>query len=193
MCDIRYILEENVSRCHQKLQAMGTRVDSVLQGHMDFIKDFDDPIQRGERVIKTTIAEVECWISGDFAEPMRSTQHMNGGAAKEDIEPFYYLRRNPILCGLMIFRFSLTLNELGLGITNAWGSTIAVAHLYNAIRHELPEFPRWLDMDALILIHSSQRIFWRDQLRKSHWRSNSFLFIACYRDLDYTLLFSHTT
>jgi len=60
----------------------------------------------------------------------------------------------------MIFRFSLTLNELGLKTTNWWGSTIAAAHLFNAVRTDDSSFPRCLDMEALILIHSRECIFW---------------------------------
>jgi hypothetical protein len=90
--------------------------------------------------------------------------HLEHGVAKEDIEPFYYLRRSSTLCGLMVFRFSLTMNELGLFNSNQWGATIAAAHLYSAIRHEQEDFPQWLDMEALIFIHGNKRIFWRDHL-----------------------------
>lgn len=94
----------------------------------------------------------------------RTKINLMNGLQKEELEPFYYFRRNPILCGLMSFRSSLSMNELGLAVTNSWGSTIAAAHLYNALRHELPNFPQWLDMEALILIHSTDRIFWRPDL-----------------------------
>lgn len=36
---------------------------------------------------------------------------------------------------------------------------VAAAKLYNAIRHESIGFPRWLDMEAIIVIYSNQRIF----------------------------------
>jgi len=98
----------------------------------------------------------------DFAAEARRRLHTDHGISPDEIEGFYYLRRNPILCGLMIFRFSLTLNEIGLGTANQWGAVIAVAHLYNALRHEMNDFPQWMDMEALMLIHTTQRIFWRD-------------------------------
>ncbi|KAF4621870.1 hypothetical protein G7Y89_g14475 [Cudoniella acicularis] len=162
-CDIRWILEENVTECHTELQAMGGRVEQILNDYLDFVEPFEIPVRPA---IQTTAEEIECWITNDFAEPNRTELHVSHGES-EDQEPYYYLRRNPILCGLMIFRFSLTMNELGLDNSNQWGATIAAAHLYNAIRHELPSFPQWLDMEALILIHSTQRIFWRDTLPRN--------------------------
>ncbi|CZR62083.1 uncharacterized protein PAC_11980 [Phialocephala subalpina] len=159
--DLRYILEEDAVKCHQELQHMGKRVTSILGNYREFTKDFAAPIGP---VIKTTVKEVRCWIKDDFMEPQRTELHLRHGEDESDIEPYYYLRRHPILCGLMKFRFSLTLNELGLAESNKWGATIASAHLYNAIRHEDPSFPKWLDMEALIIIHSNRRIFWRDRL-----------------------------
>jgi hypothetical protein len=41
---------------------------------------------------------------------------------------------------------------------------VACAHLYNALRHELPSFPQWPDMEGLLFIHSNQRVFWQDNL-----------------------------
>jgi hypothetical protein len=160
-CDIRYILEADVTRCHRELRSMGLRVGGILENYTRFAGGFAVPIRTA---IKTTLVEVDCWITKDFMGPDRLKLHIDHGESQDDVEPFYYLRRHPVLCGLMIFRFSLTMNELGLSNSNQWGATIASAHLYNAVRQELPEFPQWLDMEALIMIHSNQRIFWRDRL-----------------------------
>jgi hypothetical protein len=140
---------------------MGLRVSGILENYIRFADGFAAPIKP---VIKTTLAEVDCWITKDFMGPDRLKLHIDHGESQDDVEPFYYLRRHPVLCGLMIFRFSLTMNELGLSNSNQWGATIASTHLYNAVRQELPEFSQWLDMEALIMIHSNQRIFCRDRL-----------------------------
>ena len=140
---------------------MGLRVGGILENYIRFADGFAAPIKP---VIKTTLAEVDWWITKDFMGPDRLKLHIDHGESQDDVEPFYYLRRHPVLCGLMIFRFSLTMNELGLSNSNQWGATIASTHLYNAVRQELPEFSQWLDMEALIMIHSNQRIFCRDRL-----------------------------
>lgn len=160
-CDVRTILETDVAKCHDELLQMGNRVDSILKHYIQFAGDFDILISS---VIHTTVSEVDCWITNDWAEPRRTEMHLQHGHPASSIEKYHYMRRNPVICGLQIFRFSLTMNEIGLKNANSWGATIAAAHLYNAVRHELPDFPQWLDMEALILIHTRQRIFWREVL-----------------------------
>lgn len=67
------------------------------------------------------------------------------------------------------------MNEIGLSNSNQWGATIAGAHLYNAMRHEHEDFPQWLDMEALLLIHGNKRIFWRD-----HFPSTAGQYVRAY-------------
>lgn len=132
-CDIRWILEPDVPRCHHELLRMGKRVNSILKTYLNFAKDFVMPPLS---VIYTTLGEVASWISEDFAEPQRSDMFREHGHEASLIEPYAYLRRHPLLCGLMVFRFSLTMNEVGLNTSNMFGAMISCAHLYNAVRHE---------------------------------------------------------
>ncbi len=108
MCDIRYILDEDVIRCHQELVKVGKRYHGILGTYLDFSKDFYAP---RFKAIETTFAEIECWVIGDLAEPQRTDLHLSHGETKDQIEPFFYLRRNPVFAGLMIFRFSLSMND----------------------------------------------------------------------------------
>jgi hypothetical protein len=96
---------------------MGLRVSGILENYIRFADGFAAPIKP---VIKTTLAEVDWWITKDFMGPDRLKLHIDHGESQDDVEPFYYLRRHPVLCGLMIFRFSLTMNELGLSNSNQW-------------------------------------------------------------------------
>lgn len=59
----------------------------------------------------------------------------------------------------MDFRSHLTLNEYGLATANGWGATVGAAHLYVAVRHELPNFPFWKDMEVLIAMHGVKHMF----------------------------------
>lgn len=110
---------------------MGVRVSSIFNNYRTFTKDFGAP---RNPAIKTTVEEVECWITDDFMEPDRSKLHLEHGKHDADIEPYYYLRRHPILCGLIKFRFSLTMNELGLAESNHWGATSKSSSLYSSSR-----------------------------------------------------------
>ena len=63
--------------------------------YTEFVEHFDVPLRPA---IKTTFDEIDCWIVRDFMEPHRTNLHLEHGVAKEDVESFYYLRRNPTLC-----------------------------------------------------------------------------------------------
>jgi hypothetical protein len=93
--NIRHILESEAEQCHQELQRMGSRVQAILRDYIEFAEGLDGPLSRA---IGITF-EVECWITGDFAEPRRTELHRSHGVSENDIEPFYCLLRHPILVG----------------------------------------------------------------------------------------------
>lgn len=133
MCDIRYILEDNVFLCHDELRYQGRRVRGILTKYIDFADNFDMPVNRLIR--KTTLGEIDCWVNEDFLEPRRTDLHVKHGVPASEVEPFYYLRRNPVLCGLMSFRFSLTMNEIGLKNSNQWGATSKMISFLYLVSH----------------------------------------------------------
>lgn len=72
------------------------------------------------------------------------------------------MRRNPMLCGLLLFRLTLKYQQLGLRLCNEWSFLIHAAHLVVACRHsgrafgesELPEV-QWPDMDKVLEMHGA--------------------------------------
>jgi len=116
---------------------MGKRVDSILGDYTSFTKDAD---MVPHRAIKTTVSEVDCWITEDYMGSDRAGLFSRNGVDEALLEPYYYLRRSPILCGLMIFRFSLTMNELGLKTSNQWGSTSKLRYKSMGSGHKCPKW-----------------------------------------------------
>lgn len=153
--DIRLILESNVKQGQTDLLAVGKRNKRRLQGDSEYLKELGLP---PNKFVEKRIAEIDCWITNDWAGADRSDLHIRHGDLEEQ-EPFFFFRRNPILCGLLSFSNALTMNEVGLNIANHWGAIIASTHLYNAIRQEILSFPIWEDMEALVLIHGQKRVF----------------------------------
>jgi hypothetical protein len=151
--DIRFILESAISRGHDELVAKGASMNSIIGQYINFSKDVTD---RPPPLLKHALDEVECWITDDCWSHARSDCRTAIGVDIKGLEPYFYLRRNPLLCGLMVFRSDLTMNEHGLAVANAWGATFACVHLYNAIKHELPDFPSWKDMDAVVAMNGSE-------------------------------------
>lgn len=154
--EIRYVLDENVTCAHEELLNTGARVKEALERYIEFSKDYARPA----RVLRTTIGEVESWVEDDFTEEARINLHAPHGIPPEDLEPFCIQRRHPIFCGLMILRFNLTMEELGLAISNNWGQVLAATHIYNMIRQELQDTaPVWEDMNALVTINKPEHLF----------------------------------
>lgn len=53
-----------------------------------------------------------------------------------------------MLSGLILFHFPVRFHNVGISVTDAWGSTIYTAHLYNALRNEELLQRRWNGMDV---------------------------------------------
>lgn len=120
-CDIRYILEGNAKHCHEELLAAGNRAKKILTEYVEFQEDFENHLPSLDRLIRTTQRELDCWLLNDFVDPGRQSLarlHKFTG----ELEQYSYLKRNPVLCGLMVFRFALTMNELGMNNANGWGT-----------------------------------------------------------------------
>lgn len=74
-------------------------------------------------------------------------------------KPFTFLRHHPILCGVMQFHITLTMQDQGMKLSDAWGSIMSVAHLYNAILNDGYNKVLWPDMEAIIQIHDEAKMF----------------------------------
>lgn len=75
-------------------------------------------------------------------------------------EEFALFKSHPLLCGVLIFHFSLRMQELGLILMNAWGTGIYAAYMYNAIQQDISDLGvQWPDMDKLIELHSPEHLF----------------------------------
>jgi hypothetical protein len=175
--DVRYILEEDVDRAQQELTALGEQVEEILddfrergsKNQPDFIKDSIDK----------TYKEAHCWgVVDALGLDTRDDFHAR---ARPDLmsrilygkpEPYFLLRRHPIFCGLLVFRFSFAMQELGVTLANHWGATMAAAHIYNAVKSEIPDRLPWQDMETFISIHQAKHIFVGERPRepKEYWR-----------------------
>ncbi|RFU35972.1 hypothetical protein B7463_g368, partial [Scytalidium lignicola] len=154
--DIRYVLEEKVVRPHEELLATTKRVKETLEEYIEFSKDYERPA----KTIKTVIGEIECWVDEDFPQEARVNVHRPHGIMEDELETFCIQKRHPIHCGLMVLRYNLSMEEIGLRMVNSWGAIMAVAHIYNMIRQEIPEKGLiWEDMDALISINTPENLF----------------------------------
>jgi hypothetical protein len=91
-----------------------------------------------------------------------------------------FLARNPILCGLMTFRFKLILHKAGIAIVNACGTVLFAGHLYNAVQQEgllHQDVASWTDMEMAIKYHGENGFFFGDRPKcaEDYYKQNCLL------------------
>lgn len=115
----------------------------------------DDAVEIEDHVLELTrLIQDILWFEADHLKFQRALILPRLGRILE-MAPHHLLRMNPLLCGVLEFNFTIRMQKAGLRAMNDWGAAAAIAHLYSAIRHEMPngEFERWPDMDWFIALH----------------------------------------
>jgi hypothetical protein len=69
------------------------------------------------------------------------------------------MKRHPVFCGLLALHLNLTIQQAGIIFSNAWGSALYLAHLYNAVKQEGLLKRTWPDMELIISFHTKERVF----------------------------------
>ncbi|KAI6081936.1 hypothetical protein F4821DRAFT_274522 [Hypoxylon rubiginosum] len=66
------------------------------------------------------------------------------------VEPDYFLRINPVKCGLLKYGIYLHLHAYATNIENGWHGITSTMHLYVACRSMFPDDPVWPDMEYFL-------------------------------------------
>lgn len=76
-----------------------------------------------------------------------------------DNSPYKLLQQCPTLCGIWLFVLRYLTQSVSIGLANAFGSIISVAHLYNALRREETLKSAWKDMEVVRNLQSSAILY----------------------------------
>lgn len=157
LLDIHHTLREHACRPFEELQRIGSRSASILDQHFQRFRDQSHPNwpDVNNDNLHSIKAQIEDWIQSDVIQTVISKATSTATAR----QPYQLLRYHPVLCGLKIFRLRLLLQDSGIRLCNATGSVVYPIHLYNALLHSADLTMRWQDMDYILSVHSSQRIF----------------------------------
>jgi len=130
--DIHYMLLKDMSRPQVELSVVASQAKATINAYLDFSKDMHivNWPKSNDKVLEHSIWEWDQWILSDHLDPPRSKVFSRLREPKRG--KFVLLRTHPVLCGLMLFRIKLILQESGLTLANAWGALPTVLHLYNA-------------------------------------------------------------
>ena len=72
------------------------------------------------------------------------------------------LERDPLLCGLLLFRLQILYQDIGFKLANTWGSILLAGHLYEACRISESggdKLPNWPDMEFVMDLHGKEESF----------------------------------
>lgn len=95
------------------------------------------------------------------------------------------LDRDPLLCGLLLFRLQMLYQDIGFKLANTWGSILYASHLYEACVHSggMPgkqPLPSWPDMELVLEIHNKEQAFGGKIPTNLDESQSAFLLIAGY-------------
>jgi hypothetical protein len=157
--DIHHVMREKAERAFDDFQAIVKIAKRAMESHTDFMRNVTCPKSwpaQNDLIARRFIWDMENTMLGDPTIAGKIEVYAESRVSiSEEYERFYLYKRQPILCGLLAFRTTLMLKELGIAHCNAFGTGVFPAHLYNALQQK----PSWPDMDKLIDLHTPERVF----------------------------------
>lgn len=89
-------------------------------------------------------------------------------------EEHFFFKKNPILCGLLMFQLNSRMQIIGQGLVNQWYDVQQMAFLYNLVQQVPDVRLDWPDIEAFISIHGENRIFVGDRPKNAAESLNRF-------------------
>ncbi|KAF5690954.1 hypothetical protein FCIRC_685 [Fusarium circinatum] len=143
-----------------------TTMNDALKHHIKSHKDIKSPhwSSRDTKWLQDTQEGFDWFLDDPLYRAKKmavdnSRNRQEGLAHLERVEKYRILKRSPILAGLALYYHRAEMHEVGLRVTNAWGSIILPAHLANAIGEEGDTETCWIDMETLYAIFGDEQFF----------------------------------
>ncbi|CEH15555.1 hypothetical protein CBOM_03854 [Ceraceosorus bombacis] len=120
---------------------------------------------RGNEVlIKRFTERADAWSRTDLIAQSKIMFAKRLGAPLEEFKESLLLPRNPLFCGVQLFRFQLEYQMMGFTIASAWSSILMTVHLFVACRNQEKSLDRpanldWADLDLVMELHGVEDIF----------------------------------
>ncbi|KAJ4314582.1 hypothetical protein N0V84_008806 [Fusarium piperis] len=156
---VRGFAETSVPTLLTRLEAMNAPLQVAIDRH----KTLKSPhwSTSNEEGLQGTVESIE-WFRQDPLHEVKTLLADGDPKARELVEAtekHRLLRRSPIVAGLALYHYRAEVHDVGLAITNAWGSIIPLAHLYNAVTNEGYSNCFWGDMETLFHLLGEEQFF----------------------------------
>jgi hypothetical protein len=106
------------------------------------------------------VSFISVWINKDqISENVRKFARHGLEEQGVRLPAFFLMKQHALFCCSIRYWLNLSLQEFVISLANAYDSILSGAHLYNAARQSRLLNSTWPDMEYLISVHTTQRIF----------------------------------
>jgi hypothetical protein len=157
LLDIHHTLRSSPASPWTDLRMAGLRISKTIADFKKLSATHPKPAfwpKEGDQEINNI---EHCIDSSIKFDPQHAVWQLVGSSQTH--EEHFFLKRNPVLCGLLTFHLNLRMQVIGQGLVNQWYDVQQMAFLYNLVQ-TVPELKLvWPDIEAFINIHGESRIF----------------------------------
>lgn len=159
--DIHHIFRQEVKKGFEDLNKSAKYIESSINRVMEFHKDLRIPNwpRRNDEGLLRILRTITEWTKVDTISLLRKKMVAKGQPEPPTAGSFFLLKQHLLLCGLLSYSFKTQAHQAGVIFSNAWGSIVYGAQLYNALKQEKMISSSWKDMDLALMLHDSKRIF----------------------------------
>ncbi|KAI1057181.1 hypothetical protein LB507_002205 [Fusarium sp. FIESC RH6] len=149
-----------------------------------FVKVWDDsPCSKVRDPLMSQVDEVQDYLGRIIYDriPEVKAYHVRNGAEVEGVgEPWRFLKRSPILCGLTLFHARAEMYNLSINCMKETGAPTRLVHLYNAMQQQGCLEKPWADMEAFEACFEEQDLFMgRKPTRSDQYNERLMLQLGC--------------
>lgn len=136
--DIHHIFRQDIRKGFDDLTKSGKYIESSINRVMECHKDLRIPKwpRRNDEGLLRILRSITEWTKVDTISQIRKRMTSNSAPQPATAGSFFLLKQHPMLCGLLSFSFKTQAHEASIIFSNAWGSIVYCAQLYNALKQE---------------------------------------------------------
>lgn len=157
LLDIQHTLRSSPDSAWNDLRMAGLRISKTIADFKKLSSTHPKPAfwpKEGDQEIENIQHCVDSSIKFD---PQHAVWQLIG--TNQTHEEHFFLKRNPVLSGLLTFHLNLRMQVIGQSLVNQWYDVQQMAFLYNLVQ-AIPEARlSWPDIEAFIKIHGENYIF----------------------------------
>jgi hypothetical protein len=161
LIDIRHILGESVRRGFEDLRQGGRIIVSNIRRVLRFHREAKIAnFAPHDTSLQQVVDLVESFVEEDHIRKILGREERAvDPSVVAHIPDFYLLERDPLWCGLLLYKFRMSAHEGAIINANSWKSIMAASHLYNSLRQRKVLRNTWDDMESIISMHGVENLF----------------------------------